>query len=104
MVRSLCAEKPDLTRYILGAMSDADPLLGAAKKITLAENRYFRGFTQEEAQRLRTQLLCCTPQDLLALCPALDAVAEKNNYCIVGGKEQLDACEGLLDTVVESLE
>lgn len=104
VVRSLCAEKPDLTRYILGAMSDADPLLGAAKKITLAENRYFRGFTQEEAQRLRTQLLCCTPQDLLALCPALDAVAEKNNYCIVGGKEQLDACEGLLDTVVESLE
>ena len=104
MVEQLCAGKPDLTRYILGAMADADPLLGSAGKIRLAQSRHFRGITQEEADRHRRQLLHCQAEDLLRLCPALRAVAAENNYCIVAGQEQLDGCRDLLDHTIENLE
>ena len=101
VVRQLCAGEPDLTRYILGSMTDADPLMGAMVKITQGESRHFRGITQREVQTWRDQLLGCKGEDLLALCPALDAVAARNNYCIIAGKEQLEACRSLLDTVLE---
>lgn len=103
-VERLCAEGADLTRYILGAMADADPLLGDAGKIRLAEVRHFRHTTPEDTRRFRAQLLHCQPEDLLRLCPALRAVAAGENYCIVAGREQLSECADLLDTVVENLE
>ena len=104
VVEQLCAGKPDLTRYILGAMADADPLLGSAGKIRLAQSRHFRGITQEEADRHRRELLHCQAEDLLRLCGALRAVAAENNYCIVAGQEQLDGCKKLLDHTIENLE
>lgn len=104
VVKTLCAPGTDLTRYILGAMADADPLLGAAGKIRLAENRHFRGIGTEEVRLRRRQLLECKAEDLLALCPALEQIAQKENYCIIAGKQQLDDCKGLLDTVLENLD
>ena len=85
-------------------MADADPLLGAAGKIRLAEMRHFKGTTQEDALRRREQLLHCRAEDLLRLCPALRSVAAEENYCIVAGREQLDGCRELLDTIVENLD
>ena len=104
VVKALCAPGTDLTRYILGAMADADPLLGAAGKIRLAETRHFRGTGTEEVRLRRRQLLECKAEDLLALCPALEQIAQKENYCIIAGKQQLDDCAGLLDTVLENLD
>ena len=103
-VEQLCAGKPELTRYILGAMADADPLLGDAGKVRLAEVRHFKGTTHEEVLRCRRELLHCQAEDLLRLCPALRAVAAENNYCIVAGQEQLDGCKELLDQTIENLE
>lgn len=102
VIERLCAENQDLTRYILGAMADADPLLGAAGKIRLAETRYFKGITQEDILRHREQLLHCRAEDLLRLCPALRTVAAEENYCIVAGQEQLNSCKELLDQIIES--
>ncbi|MGM9605397.1 MAG: insulinase family protein [Faecousia sp.] len=104
VVEQLCAGKPELTRYILGAMADADPLLGDAGKVRLAEVRHFKGTTQEDVLRCRGELLHCQAEDLLRLCPALRSVAAENNYCIVAGREQLDGCRELLDHTIENLD
>ena len=104
VIEAFCREEPSLTRYILGAMADADALLGTADKLRLAEVRYFRGTTQEDVNRRWRELLHCQPQDLLRLCPALEQMAAENNYCIVAGKEQLEGCRDLLDSVIENLD
>lgn len=100
-VRRLCAENGDLTKYILGAMSDADPLRGAYKTVLAAEARYFRGITQEDVVRRQRQMLSCTPDDLVALCPMLEAVASQGGVCIIAGQQQLDACGDQLDCITE---
>ena len=65
----------------------------------------FEALPEEKAAlRRREQLLHCRAEDLLRLCPALRSVAAEENHCIVAGREQLDGCRELLDTIVENLD
>ncbi|MBR5093687.1 MAG: insulinase family protein [Oscillospiraceae bacterium] len=97
-VRGFCAEDPDLTGFILGSVSTLDPLLTEEERRDLAEDRFFKGVGQEDVCRWYSELLHTTPADLLALCPALDAIRERQTACVVGGSAQLDACGELLES------
>ena len=103
-VEAHCEGTADLTRYILGSMADADPLLSAANKLRVCELRHFRGTSQEELSRRWQQLVSCQPEDLRSLCTGLQQMAQNGSICIVAGQQQLDACRELLDTVVDNLE
>lgn len=96
-LRDFCAEKPDLTGYILGAVSALDPLLTEENRRTAAENLWFKGVDDAELCRRYSQLIHTRPEDLLALCPALERVRDSRTACVVGGSAQLDACSEQLD-------
>ncbi len=100
-VEQLCSGGNDLTKYILGAMTDADPLLSGMELIATAEGRYFRRMTQADAERYRRELLDSTPEQLCRLATLLRSAAEKGSYCIVGGAQQLDNCGDLLEKIIE---
>ena len=97
-VERLCGADPDLTKYILGAMTDADPLLSARETLAAAETRFLRRTTQEEVAARRRELLGCTAQDLLALCPLLRQIAARNDTCIIAGSQLLTAAADKIDT------
>lgn len=98
-IRSFCAQKMDLTPMILGSMASADPLLNTQMKITVAENRYFKGITYEDVCRVRHELISTTHEDLLALTDVLKYVAEDNAVCIVAGQPLLEACGELISKI-----
>lgn len=98
-VERFCEEHPDMTKFILGAVADADPLLGAAEKISLAESRWFKGTGADRLRRVYREILNTTAEDLTALSGLLRS-AVGDDLCVVGGKEQLDAVERL-DAVLE---
>ena len=100
-MRQLCGAGTDLTKYILGAMTDADPLLGAAATMLAGESRFFRHRTQADVIRTRRALLGCQPETLLALCPMLEAAARQGSSCIIAGQQQLDASADRIDTMVD---
>ena len=50
-IRGFCADEPDLTGFILSAVSTLDPLLNTESKMTVAENRYFKGTSYEDVCR-----------------------------------------------------
>jgi len=102
-MKKYCAENASLDKFILGAVSDVEPRLGASGKKTSAETRYFKGVTYEDICRTRKELLSTTPEKLIALEDALNAVADANNVCVVGGKAQLDACGEKLEAIKEIL-
>ena len=92
-VRAFVKENPDLTGFILSAVSSVDPLRTADVRIAAGDNRFFRGITEEEMiERYRT-LIHTTPEDLLALCDMLDKVAETPCVCVTAGKDLLASCE-----------
>lgn len=95
-VRSFCADNPDLTGVILGAVSALDPLMTNAEKMTAAEKRYFTGTTYEDVCRYYRQLIHTTPEDLLSLCGALEDIEADGAMCVIAGKNQMDECGKML--------
>ena len=91
-LRAFCAEQPDLTGYILGAVSTFDPLRSAELKLSAGEARWLRGVTEDEVRTRYQELIHTTADDLLALIPALEALAAENAVCVAAGKPLLDAC------------
>jgi Zn-dependent M16 (insulinase) family peptidase len=102
-IRDFCADDPDLTGYVLSAVCTLDPLLPEADKMSVAENRYFKGITYEEVCRLYDQLVRTTPADLLELCGALELITADDAVCVVAGQSLMDGCAGALDTVRQAL-
>ena len=97
-VRSFCKDDPDLTGYILGSVSTLDPLLTEESRRAAAENRYFKGITEEDVCRWYGELIHTTKEDLLALCPLLEKIRDQRSACVIAGTPQLDACGDALDT------
>lgn len=96
-----CAEHEDLTKFILGALSDTDPLLDAEGKIRTAESRWMKHISFDDILTRSRQLRQTGVADLAEMVTYLRKAADENNLCIVGGKEQLDACGEMLDSVVD---
>ncbi len=99
-VRDFIKNDPDLTGFILSAVSSVDPLRTVDEKMSSGENRYFRGITEAEiVQRYRT-LLGTKPADLLALCEMLERIAAEDSVCVTGGKDLLDACGSEIKEII----
>lgn len=93
-VRDFCREEPELTGFILSAVAALDPLRTAEEKMEAAENRRFRGITEEAVCRRWQELLHTTAADLLALCPALETLAD-GGVCVAAGEALLSGCAAL---------
>ena len=91
-VREFLKAGPDLTGFILSAVSSVDPLRSADAKMTAGDNRYFRGITGEQAVDRYRKLIGTTAEDLLALCEMLERIAAEDAVAVIAGRELLNAC------------
>ena len=96
-LRAFCDEKQDLSRFVLGSVSELDPLLTDAQKMNTAESRYFRGITENDIFNRYQQLLHTTPDDLRELGKLLEAIAGGENACVVAGEPLIDACGTMIE-------
>lgn len=94
-LRSFVSEGESLDKYVISTLNDLNPLLSPREKGALADNRFFSGYSREEAEKLRKEILYATPEDLLRLAGILDFFAEKSAVCVVAPGSLLDQCEGL---------
>ena len=102
-VRNFCAQGADMTRMILGSVSNADPLLNTRAKIGMAETMHFKGTTHEDQCRMIRELIETTPDDLLALADILERTVGDNAACVVAGQSLLDSCGEQLSEIRQIL-
>ena len=98
-LRAFCADDPDLTGFILSAVSALDPLRTASERMTEGEMRWFRGISEEDVCRRYQELIHTTPGEILTLCPMLEELIEDNAICAVAGKLLLEQCQDSLNKV-----
>ena len=98
-LRAFCADDPDLTGFILSAVSALDPLRTASERMTEGEMRWFRGISEEDVCRRYQELIHTTPGEILTLCPMLEELIEDNAICAVAGKLLLEQCQNSLNKV-----
>lgn len=90
-LRSYCAEKPDISSYIISSIAQKEPLMSDAVYGSTADELYFRGITEESRRDTRRRMLALTSDDLLR---TAEPLSELGRRCVVGSAEAIDACGG----------
>ena len=94
-LRNFARQGEDLDRYIISALNDLNPLLSPRDKGTLADGRYMTGYTREEAEKIRRQILHAVPEDLERCAQCLEDFSREGTVCVVANQDALKDCEGL---------
>lgn len=83
------ADERDMTKYVIGTISDLDvPLLPQYKGVR-AETAYFSGVTDEMLLKEREEILNAKPEDIRALSGIVKAVLSTGSFCVVGNAEKI---------------
>jgi presequence protease len=91
----------DLTGDIIGTIADGSPLLSVRNKGVKADTLYFNGITYEKLCERRRLLLETIPSDLLKIADTLHKTLSENScVCVIGSKEQIEACKDIDKVVV----
>ncbi len=81
----------DMTKYIIGTISDLDTPLNPAAKGERSLTAYLSHISMEDIQRERDQILSAGQQDIRALGPIVGAVLGDNNFCVLGNENKIQA-------------
>lgn len=103
-VKNYTANEREMTKAVIGAISELDTPLTPLSAGLLALSAYYTGVSDEDLQRERNEILNCKVEDIRALAPLLEAVlsdgaktAVGNAGLILANKEAFTEVEALFN-------
>ncbi len=93
------ADEREMTKYIIGTVSDLDTPLTPQQKGRRALNAYFSGVSGEDMQRERDEILEATPQQIRALAPLVQAVLDEQAFCVIGNENKIRSARGMFGSI-----
>ncbi len=84
------ADEREMTKYIIGTVSDLDTPMSPASQGALGLNAWFSEITREDFQMERDQILNAQPEDIRKLYKWVEAVLNHGNICVVGSESVLE--------------
>jgi len=88
-IRHLEVSGRDMTKYIIGAVSNIDIPLSPAAKGARSLGAYMAKTSYERIQTTREQLLSATKEDIRKFADLLDAFVGCHNICVIGSETQI---------------
>ena len=89
-IRSFDADEREMTKYIIGTISELDVPMTPSTKGNMSLNAWFSKVTEEDMQRERQEILDAQPEDIRKLAGIVDAMMEQNRICVVGSEEKIE--------------
>ena len=93
------ADEREMTKYIIGTVSDLDTPLNPSAKGVRSMMAYMQDLTMEDIQRERDEVLNATEEDIRGLKDMIAAVLGDGNLCVIGNEETLKANGELFGTL-----
>lgn len=84
-------DERDMTKYVIGAVSDLDMPLPPSIKGARGLSAYLSGVTQEMMEQERREILQAEPKDIQALAGLVKAVLDTGSLCVIGNEEKIQA-------------
>jgi hypothetical protein len=104
-LRGFHIDERDMTKYIIGTVSDIDRPLTPSNRARRSLGAYLSGLTYEDIQRERNEILDASQEDIRALAGLVDAIMDTHALCVIGNEEKLkeesylfQKLKGLYDT------
>lgn len=89
-IGSFDADERDMTKYIIGTISDMDTPLNPSAKGYRSMVAYLSHLTQEDLQKERNEVLDASQEDIRALKPLIASVLADDNICVIGNEMMLE--------------
>ena len=80
----------DMTKYIIGTISNMDQPMTPAAKGDRSMNLYMRHISEEMIQKEREEVLDACEEDIRALADIVEAVLRNNYFCVIGSEEKIE--------------
>lgn len=94
----------EMTKYIIGTISNMDAPLTPQMKGERADTAYIRNISQADLQQEREEILATRQEDIRKLAALVDDVMKANYLCVMGGEQKIKANKerfGNLITVID---
>lgn len=92
-------DERDMTKYIIGTISDMDTPMNPAAKGLRGLNAYMSGITEETLHKERSQIIDATQEDIRRLAGPVQAVLDEDAFCVIGNQDKIAANESLFKEV-----
>jgi hypothetical protein len=98
-LESFDADEREMTKYIIGTISEMDTPLTPSAKGRRSLNAYFSKISFEEMQKERDEVLDATPEQIRALAPLVRCVLEDQAICVIGNEEKIQKDRDLFASI-----
>ncbi|WP_097027471.1 insulinase family protein [Clostridium peptidivorans] len=103
-VKNFEADQREMTKYIIGTISNLDNPLSAAMKADKAVANYLSKVTFEDAQKERDEILSASVDKIKGLSNLLGDCMEKNYICVFGSEEKIKENKELFNKIINVFE
>lgn len=98
-IASFDADERDMTKYIIGTISEMDVPLTPSKRGLRALSAYLRGVTYADIQRTRDEVLNATAEDVRGLADLIRDTMAQGYFCVVGNEDMLESSKDMFDVL-----
>ena len=88
-LRQFAVDEREMTKYIIGTMSQLDTPLTASQKGDRGTNHYIRKISQKSIQEERNQILAVQQADICKLADLVDDAMKQNYLCVFGNEQKI---------------
>lgn len=100
-LQNFSADEREMTKYIIGTISELDTPLNPAAKGMRSVAAYFTGITDEDIQRERNEVIQASPEEIRGLAETVKKVLSQDNFCVIGNEEKIMRQADLFESVAQ---
>jgi len=97
-IRAQSFSDREILKYIIGTIGDQDAPMTPSVTVEEALTQYISGFTQDEIQKERDDILSVTSADIIGMADLIEDVLKQNRICVVGNESTIRAEKELFDS------
>ena len=98
-LKNFTVSERDMTKYIIGTMSNVDQPMTPSIKGSRSMNLYMNKVSAEMIQKERNQILDATQEDIRALAEVVEAMMKAEQICVIGGEEKIEEDKEMIKNV-----
>ncbi len=98
-ISGFSADEEQMTKYIIGTISEIDTPVTAAAKGNLSLAAWLSGLSEEQLQREREEILDADEDTIRNLAALSHVVADTENICVIGSEEAVSRDADVFNTV-----
>lgn len=102
-LRNFDCDKREFDKYIIGEISSLDFPLTPEGIGDKADEDYITGFTFEDRQQIRDEVLSAKIEDMRNYAELIEAVMSKNHYAVFGSETKVKEAADLFDAITPAL-